>query len=156
MVAPHHRVWLKHTSSHMCVVNSLVLDDLGIGETAPDVDGGRVTIDADGRPTGLLASRGNAPIRPQSVPAYRSPAPLRATLPPPFEFPIAATVRETRRGAGSVGAPEWVLRSWQGEANKRVRGVGHERFLCSALGVLWHGRLVEPSATPSAPGSRIV
>jgi hypothetical protein len=102
------------------------------------------------RPTGLLASRGNAPIRPQSVPAYRSPAPLRATLPPPFEFPIAATVRETRRGAGSVGAPEWVLRSWQGEANKRVRGVAHERFLCSALGVLWHGRLVEPSATPSA------
>src|ERR1700684_3825047 len=32
-IAPNHRVWLKHTSSHMCVVNSLVLDDLGIGET---------------------------------------------------------------------------------------------------------------------------
>jgi predicted amidohydrolase YtcJ len=57
VVAPHHRVWLKHTSSHMCVVNSLVLDDLGIGETAPDVDGGRVTADAAGRPTGLLQER---------------------------------------------------------------------------------------------------
>ena len=53
-IAPHHRVWLKHTSGHMCVVNSLVLDDLGIGESAPHVEGGRVTIDADGRPTGLL------------------------------------------------------------------------------------------------------
>jgi predicted amidohydrolase YtcJ len=56
-VAAGHRVWLKHTSSHMCVVNSLVLDDLGIGETAPDVDGGRVTTDAAGRPTGLLEER---------------------------------------------------------------------------------------------------
>jgi len=57
VIAPGHRVWLKHTSSHMCVVNSLVLDDLGIGETAPEVDGGRVTTDADGRPTGLLEER---------------------------------------------------------------------------------------------------
>ncbi len=36
-IAPNHRVWLKHTSSHMCVVNSLVLADLGIDETAPPV-----------------------------------------------------------------------------------------------------------------------
>jgi predicted amidohydrolase YtcJ len=56
-IAPRHRVWLKHTSSHMCVVNSLVLADLGIGETVPQVDGGRVTTDAAGRPTGLLEER---------------------------------------------------------------------------------------------------
>jgi predicted amidohydrolase YtcJ len=56
-IAPRHRVWLKHTSSHMCVVNSLVLADLGIGESAPQVDGGRVTTDAAGRPTGLLEER---------------------------------------------------------------------------------------------------
>ena len=56
-IAPNHRVWLKHTSSHMCVVNSLVLADLGIGETVPQVDGGRVTVDAAGRPTGLLEER---------------------------------------------------------------------------------------------------
>jgi predicted amidohydrolase YtcJ len=56
-IAPNHRVWLKHTSSHMCVVNSLVLADLGIGETVPQVDGGRVTTDATGRPTGLLEER---------------------------------------------------------------------------------------------------
>src|SRR5580693_4825626 len=56
-IAPRHRVWLKHTSSHMCVVNSLVLDDLGIGQSAPRVDGGRVATDAGGRPTGLLEER---------------------------------------------------------------------------------------------------
>ena len=32
-IAPGHRVWLKHASSHMCVVNSLVLRDLGIDAT---------------------------------------------------------------------------------------------------------------------------
>jgi predicted amidohydrolase YtcJ len=56
-IAPGHRVWLKHTSSHMCVVNSLVLRDLGIDADAPHVDGGRVTTDVGGRPTGLMQER---------------------------------------------------------------------------------------------------
>jgi hypothetical protein len=56
-IAPGHRVWLKHTSSHMCVVNSLVLRDLGIDARAPAVDGGRVAADTGGRPTGLLEER---------------------------------------------------------------------------------------------------
>ena len=101
-------------------------------------------------PTGLLASHSNTPIGPQTVPAYRSPVAVKATLPPPFELPIASTVTETLRGADPAGGPEWVLRSWQGEANKSVNGIGDERFLCAQLGVLWHGKLVEPSAAPSA------
>ncbi len=60
-LAPAHRVWLKHTSGHMCVVNSLVLRDLGIvaGDAAsiPEVAGGRVTAGADGLPTGLMEER---------------------------------------------------------------------------------------------------
>ena len=56
-IAPGHRVWLKHTSSHMCVVNSLVLRDLGIDANAVHVDGGRVAADASGRPTGLMEER---------------------------------------------------------------------------------------------------
>jgi predicted amidohydrolase YtcJ len=56
-VAPGHRIWLKHTSGHMCVVNGLVLRDLGIDETAPPVDGGRVSADTAGRPNGLLEER---------------------------------------------------------------------------------------------------
>jgi predicted amidohydrolase YtcJ len=57
-VAPGRRVWLRHASGHMCVVNSLVLDDLGVTAGAvPDVPGGRVVTDAAGRPTGLLQER---------------------------------------------------------------------------------------------------
>jgi len=56
-IAPGRRVWLKHTSGHMCVVNGLVLADLGIGNVAPRVDGGRVTADGSGRPTGLMEER---------------------------------------------------------------------------------------------------
>jgi hypothetical protein len=102
------------------------------------------------RPSGLLAYPGNAPIGAQAVPAYRSPASVGPTPPPPFEFPIAATVTETLRAPDPAGGPEWVMRSWQGRPNRSVAGVGNERSLCAELGVLWRGRLVEASATPSA------
>lgn len=52
--APGQRVWLKHTSGHMCVVNSAVLADLGMSDHAIEVPGGKVVTDAAGRPTGLL------------------------------------------------------------------------------------------------------
>jgi len=55
--APGRRVWLRHTSGHMCVVNSLVLTDLGIDAAATEVPGGRVATDSGGRPTGLLEER---------------------------------------------------------------------------------------------------
>ncbi|HKH78602.1 MAG TPA: hypothetical protein VJ996_01195, partial [Solirubrobacteraceae bacterium] len=101
------------------------------------------------RPTGLLASQTNRPIGAQPVPAYRSPAPASSTLPPPLQFPIASTVTETLRAPDPAGGPEWVLRSWQGRPNAHVPGLGDERFLCAALGVEYHGRLVEPSARPN-------
>jgi predicted amidohydrolase YtcJ len=56
-VAPGRRVWLRHTSGHMCVVNSLVLADLGIDAGPVEVPGGRVAADAAGRPNGLLEER---------------------------------------------------------------------------------------------------
>jgi predicted amidohydrolase YtcJ len=55
--APGRRVWLRHTSGHMCVVNSVVLADLGIDAAATEIPGGRVATDQDGRPTGLLEER---------------------------------------------------------------------------------------------------
>jgi predicted amidohydrolase YtcJ len=92
-IAPRHRVWLKHTSSHMCVVNSLVLNDLGIAETAPDVDGGRVTTDSGGRPTGLLEERAQ-----QLVGDLTHPVPL-ATL---TDAVAAASKRYLAEGLTSV------------------------------------------------------
>jgi predicted amidohydrolase YtcJ len=55
--APGRRVWLRHTSGHMCVVSTPVLDDLGLSIQATDVPGGQVITDAAGRPTGLLQER---------------------------------------------------------------------------------------------------
>jgi predicted amidohydrolase YtcJ len=55
--APGRRVWLRHTSGHMCVVNSAVLADLGLSSQPADVVGGRVAADAAGRPTGLIEER---------------------------------------------------------------------------------------------------
>jgi hypothetical protein len=102
------------------------------------------------RPTGLLAYDTNKPVRTQTVPAYRAPVPVRYTLPPPFELPILSTITQTLHASDPAGGPEWVLRSWQGNPNRRVRGVGYGRFMCAQLAVLWHGRPVQPSATPSA------
>ena len=55
--APGRRVWLRHTSGHMCVVNSLVLAELDLEAAATEFPGGRVATDDDGRPTGLLEER---------------------------------------------------------------------------------------------------
>jgi predicted amidohydrolase YtcJ len=55
--APGRRVWLRHTSGHMCVVSSAVLADLGMTDTAVDVPGGKVVTDASGRPTGLMQEK---------------------------------------------------------------------------------------------------
>ena len=55
--APGRRVWLRHTSGHMCVVNSVVLADLGIDTAATELPGGRVATDSGGRPTGLFEER---------------------------------------------------------------------------------------------------
>ena len=55
--APGRRVWLRHTSGHMCVVSSAVLADLGMTEVAADVPGGKVVTDPAGRPTGLMQEK---------------------------------------------------------------------------------------------------
>jgi predicted amidohydrolase YtcJ len=55
--APGRRVWLRHTSGHMCVVNGVVLADLGVDAAATEIPGGRVATEDGGRPTGLLEER---------------------------------------------------------------------------------------------------
>ena len=55
--APGRKVWLKHTSGHMCVVNGPLLAELGVADAPVEVPGGRVVTDAAGRPTGLLQER---------------------------------------------------------------------------------------------------
>jgi predicted amidohydrolase YtcJ len=60
--APDHLVWLRHTSGHMSVVNSRVLEKIGI-ETARVPDGGVVERDPSGAPTGLLQEQAQSLVR---------------------------------------------------------------------------------------------
>lgn len=55
-------VWLRHTSGHMCVVNSPALDLIGAVVDAP-VEGGAVQRDSSGQPTGLLEERAQSLVQ---------------------------------------------------------------------------------------------
>jgi predicted amidohydrolase YtcJ len=67
-VARGRKVWVKHTSGHMCVVSSAVLETLGLAERGTDVEGGVVVTDASGRPTGLLLERAQSLLEPLVLP----------------------------------------------------------------------------------------
>ena len=49
-----HLLFARHTSGHMCVVNSRVFELLGIDRDTPDPAGGHIVRDEQGEPTGLL------------------------------------------------------------------------------------------------------
>ena len=53
-VSGKHFVYIRHTSGHMCVVNSKALELIGIGKDTPDPDGGHIDRNDNGEPTGLL------------------------------------------------------------------------------------------------------
>ncbi len=61
-MAPDHRVWLRHTSGHMAVVNGAVLAQIGI-DAAEVPAGGQVERDETGRPTGLLLETAQSLVR---------------------------------------------------------------------------------------------
>lgn len=59
-VAPDHKVWLRHTSGHMAVVNGAVLREIRLDAVPP---GGTLERGDDGRPTGLLLETAQAMVR---------------------------------------------------------------------------------------------
>lgn len=67
-VSGGRKVWVKHTSGHMCVVSSAVLEELGISERPVHVDGGAVVTDSEGRPTGLLQETAQSLVAPLVMP----------------------------------------------------------------------------------------
>jgi hypothetical protein len=91
----------------------------------------------------------SGPIKEPPVPAYRSPLPARQAEPAPPDIPVLSTVRETLRAKDPAGGAEWALRSWQALPNPRADfggGFHPTRMLCTQVGMLEHGRLVEPRA----------
>ncbi|MGH3947744.1 MAG: amidohydrolase [Pseudonocardiaceae bacterium] len=63
--APAHHVRLKHTTGHMCVVNSRVLNQLDLAVVPV---GGDVVIGEDGTPTGLLREQAQRLLDPLAYP----------------------------------------------------------------------------------------
>lgn len=63
--APDHFVRVKHTSEHMTVVSSNVLDQLDLADVP---EGGDVVLDEHGSPTGLLREQAQLMLRPMIFP----------------------------------------------------------------------------------------
>jgi len=53
-VTPQNPVWVTRLDGHMSLANSLALGLAGVDADTPDVDGGEIVRDDDGRPTGIL------------------------------------------------------------------------------------------------------
>jgi predicted amidohydrolase YtcJ len=51
---PHHPLFMRHTSGHAAIVNTLALERSDVMARMSGVDGGAVVVDSSGRPTGLL------------------------------------------------------------------------------------------------------
>ena len=56
-------VFVMHISGHMSMVNSYVLDQMGIDDNTPNPEGGEIVRDAKGRATGLLKETAQEDIR---------------------------------------------------------------------------------------------
>jgi predicted amidohydrolase YtcJ len=110
--APRHRVWLKHTSGHMCVVNSAVLADLDLGHVP---EGGDVVRDAAGRPTGLLREQAQLLLQPlvYPVPVDRVTRAIERASQVLLAQGITS-VQEAGIGGGWVGRTPIELAAYQG------------------------------------------
>ena len=53
-VTPDNPVWIQRLDGHMALANSLALGQAGVDADTPDIEGGTIVRDTDGRPTGVL------------------------------------------------------------------------------------------------------
>ncbi|GHU15536.1 amidohydrolase [Spirochaetia bacterium] len=88
-ISAEYPVIISRHCGHTVYCNSLALKMAGIGESAPDVAGGTIEKDADGRPTGVLRENANALVR--------------KPIPPPSKDEIAACLKRGMAQALSLG-----------------------------------------------------
>ncbi|HNP36678.1 MAG TPA: amidohydrolase [Woeseiaceae bacterium] len=53
-VTPDNPVWVYRLDGHMALANSAALEQAGVDADTPDIDGGEIVRDSEGRPTGVL------------------------------------------------------------------------------------------------------
>ncbi len=61
-LTPENPVWVFRLDGHMALANSLALSRAGVDADSPDVAGGEIVRDADGRPTGVLKDNAMNPV----------------------------------------------------------------------------------------------
>jgi predicted amidohydrolase YtcJ len=61
-LTPDNPVFVSRLDGHMALANSLALSAGGVDADSPDVAGGEIVRDADGRPTGVLKDNAMAPV----------------------------------------------------------------------------------------------
>nr|WP_219632825.1 amidohydrolase [Haloechinothrix aidingensis] len=109
--APDHYVRLAHTTGHMCVVNSAVLDRLDLSAVP---DGGDVVLDDAGLPTGLLRERAQRLLDPLLYPVPLTD--VTAGIARASERYLAegiTSVQEAGIGRGLVGSTPVELAAYQ-------------------------------------------
>jgi predicted amidohydrolase YtcJ len=61
-LTPKNPVWVFRLDGHMALANSLALSKAGVDADSPDIPGGEIVRDADGRPTGVLKDNAMTPV----------------------------------------------------------------------------------------------
>lgn len=61
-VTPDNPVWIQRLDGHMGLANSLALRRAGVDADTPDIDGGTIVRDEEGKPTGILKDNAMALI----------------------------------------------------------------------------------------------
>jgi predicted amidohydrolase YtcJ len=129
--APGHLVRVKHTSEHMTVVNTAVLDQLDLAQVPP---GGDVVMDADGSPTGLLREQAQLLLRPFIYPVDVETVIDGLTKASRQYLSEGITsVQEAGIGGGLVGQTPIELAAYQLARDRGVLGVRSTLMVASTM-----------------------
>jgi predicted amidohydrolase YtcJ len=129
--APGYLVRVKHTSEHMTVVNTAVLDQLDLANVPP---GGDVVLDADGSPTGLLREQAQLLLRPFSYPVdVETVVDGLAKASRQYLSEGITSVQEAGIGGGLVGQTPIELAAYQLARERGVLGVRSTLMVSSTM-----------------------
>ena len=133
-VSPNNPVFLRETSGHQAVANSVALKIAGITASTPDPEGGIIDRDANGNPTGLLKESATG-----LVSKY---------IPPFSEDQQKEGLRYIIKYANSIGLTSILVPSGSATSWNRYKAIEDEGNLSVRLGMLWSsGRTVAATNT---------
>jgi predicted amidohydrolase YtcJ len=119
--APNHRVWLRHTSGHMCVVNSAVVRSI-IDRPVPA--GGQLGVDDDGTINGLVLEQAQRLIT-QLVAPLDVDTMVQALADASRHYLSEGVTSATEAGVGAslISPSPHELQAWRLAAERGVLGV---------------------------------